>query len=102
MSLSSSVVDFGCVKEGGSVVQMVDLVNSSDVEAIYQWDIDCSGNSVFCILPPSGTVPPQSHTTLKAVYRPTQPIAHHRRVACPILHWVRAVNPRTLTTCRYI
>ncbi|XP_028250251.1 cilia- and flagella-associated protein 65 isoform X2 [Parambassis ranga] len=87
VSLSSSVVDFGCVKEGGSVIQTVDLVNSSDVEANYQWDIDCSGNSVFCILPPSGTVPPHSHATLKAVYRPTQPIAHHRRVACLILHW---------------
>uniref|UniRef100_A0A3Q1BG63 CFAP65 fourth Ig-like domain-containing protein n=1 Tax=Amphiprion ocellaris TaxID=80972 RepID=A0A3Q1BG63_AMPOC len=26
------------------------------------------------------------YTTLKAVYRPTQPITHHRRVACVILH----------------
>ncbi|XP_070832675.1 LOW QUALITY PROTEIN: cilia- and flagella-associated protein 65 [Chaetodon trifascialis] len=84
--LSSSVVDFGCVEEGSAVVQTVELVNSSPAVAIYQWDLDCSGHSVFSIQPASGAVGPHSHTTLKAVYRPTQPIAHHRRVACLILH----------------
>ncbi|XP_073329268.1 cilia- and flagella-associated protein 65 [Pagrus major] len=86
VSLSSSVVDFGCVEEGGAVVQTLELLNSSPVEAIYQLDLDCSGHSVFSIQPASGTVRPHSHTTLKAVYRPTQPIAHHRRMACLILH----------------
>ncbi|GAA6231328.1 coiled-coil domain-containing protein 108 [Lates japonicus] len=86
VSLSSSVVDFGCVEEGGAVIQTMELVNSSSVETIYQWDLDFSGHSVFSIQPASGTVRPHSHTTLKAVYRPTHPIAHHRRVACLILH----------------
>ncbi|XP_051260176.1 cilia- and flagella-associated protein 65 isoform X3 [Dicentrarchus labrax] len=86
VSLSSSVVDFGCVEEGQAVVQTVELVNSSPVDAIYQWDLDCSGHSVFSIHPANGTLRPQSHITLKAVYRPTYPIAHHRRVACLILH----------------
>ncbi|XP_069010849.1 cilia- and flagella-associated protein 65 [Embiotoca jacksoni] len=86
VSLSSSVVDFGCLEEGGSVVQTVKLVNSSPAEAFFTWDIDCNGNSVFSILPASGTVPPYSHTTLKTVYRPTQSIVHHRKVACLILH----------------
>ncbi|KAE8299504.1 Cilia- and flagella-associated protein 65 [Larimichthys crocea] len=86
VSFSTSVVDFGCVEEGGTVIQTVKLVNSSSVEAIFQWDLDCSGHSVFSIQPASGIVLPHSHTTLKAVYRPTQPIAHHRRVACLILH----------------
>lgn len=90
VSFSTSVVDFGCVEEGGTVVQTVKLVNSSSVEAIFQWDLDCSGHSVFSIQPASGIVLPHSHTTLKAVYRPTQPIAHHRRVACLILHRVGA------------
>ncbi|KAK2906267.1 cilia- and flagella-associated protein 65 [Channa argus] len=85
-SLSSSVVDFGCVEEGGIVTQTVELVNSSPAEAIYQWDLDCNGHSVFRIQPTSGTVKPHSQTTLKAFYRPTQPIAHHRRVTCLILH----------------
>ncbi|XP_036966082.1 cilia- and flagella-associated protein 65 isoform X1 [Acanthopagrus latus] len=86
VSLSSSVVDFGCVEEGGAVMQTLELLNSSPVEAIYQLDLDCSGHSVFSIQPACGTVRPHSHTTLKAVYRPTWPIAHHRRVACLILH----------------
>eukprot|EP00064_Thunnus_orientalis_P002417 superscaffoldBa00000175_g2424 len=86
VSLSSSVVDFGCVEERGAVIQTVELVNSSPVEAIYQWDLDCSGHSVFSMQPASGTLRPHSCTTLKAVYRPTQPFAHHRRVACFILH----------------
>uniref|UniRef100_A0A671V1K3 Cilia and flagella associated protein 65 n=1 Tax=Sparus aurata TaxID=8175 RepID=A0A671V1K3_SPAAU len=86
VSLSSSLVDFGCVEEGGAVMQTLELLNSSPVEAIYQLDLDCSGHSVFSIQPASGTVRPHSHTILKAVYRPTQPIAHHRRVACLILH----------------
>lgn len=90
VSLSTAVVDFGCVKEGEIVIQTMKLVNSSPVEAIYQWDLDCNGHSVFSIQPACGTVCPHSHTTLKAVYKPTQPIAHYRRVACLILHRVRA------------
>ncbi|XP_056292370.1 cilia- and flagella-associated protein 65 [Pseudoliparis swirei] len=86
VSLSSSVLDFGCVEEGGVVVQTVELVNSAPVEAFYQWDLDCTGNSVFSIMPASGTVCPHSHTTVEAIYKPTQPIAHHRRVTCIILH----------------
>ncbi|XP_040912258.1 cilia- and flagella-associated protein 65 [Toxotes jaculatrix] len=86
VSLSSPVLDFGCVEEGEAVIKTVELVNSSPVETIYQWDLDCGGHSVFSIQPASGTVHPHSHTTLRAVYRPTHPIAHHRRVACLILH----------------
>ncbi|XP_041857030.1 cilia- and flagella-associated protein 65 isoform X2 [Melanotaenia boesemani] len=85
VSLSSSVVDFGCVEERRSAVKTVELFNSSHVEAIYQWDIDCA-NSVFSILPANGTVPAQSHITLRAVYTPTHPMGHHRRVACLTLH----------------
>ncbi|KAF7662426.1 hypothetical protein LDENG_00236590 [Lucifuga dentata] len=84
--LSSPVVDFGCIKEGETVIQTVELFNSSPAGAVFQWDPDCSGHSVFSIQPAGGTVRPHSHITLKAIYRPTHPIAHHRRVACLILH----------------
>ncbi|KAM3861924.1 LOW QUALITY PROTEIN: cilia- and flagella-associated protein 65 [Diretmus argenteus] len=86
VSLSSSVVDFGCVGEGGEVVRTVTLVNSSPADAVYQWDLDCSGHSVFSVQPAGGRLSPHSHTTLKLVYRPTHPLAHHRRLACLILH----------------
>uniref|UniRef100_A0A672IH14 Si:ch1073-349o24.2 n=1 Tax=Salarias fasciatus TaxID=181472 RepID=A0A672IH14_SALFA len=92
VSLSSTVVDFGCIEEGGSVEKTVELVNSSAAEAIYQWDIDCSGNGVFSILPASGTVLPHSRCTLKAVYRPTQPNAHRRKVACLVVHKVKETD----------
>ena len=88
VSFSCSVVDFGCVEEGEACVRTVEVVNSSPAEAIYQWDLDCSGHSVFTIQPASGILNPYSHTRLKAVYRPTQPLSHHRRVACLLLHRV--------------
>lgn len=92
------MVDFECVEAGGSVVRTVELVNASTAEAFYQWDIDCSGNSVFSILPASGTVLPHSHTRVKAAYRPTQPNAHYRRVACLVLDGVGHVKHGTETS----
>ncbi|XP_015251819.1 PREDICTED: coiled-coil domain-containing protein 108 [Cyprinodon variegatus] len=83
--LSSSVVDFGYVEEKGSAVKTVELLNSSPAQAIYQWDIDCK-NSVFTVLPASGTLNPHGHIKVKVLYKPTHPIAHHRKVACLILH----------------
>ena len=95
VSLSSAVVDFGCVEEGGERVHRVELRNSSPAEAIYQWDLDCNGHSVFQIHPVCGIVRPHSQTSLKAVYKPTGPTAHHRRVPCLILH---AVGDNTKTS----
>ncbi|KAK5609720.1 hypothetical protein CRENBAI_024656 [Crenichthys baileyi] len=83
--LSSSVVDFRCVEERGSAVKTVELLNSSPVQAIYQWNID-GGNSVFSVLPACGTVLPHGNIKVKVLYRPKHPMAHHRRVACLILH----------------
>uniref|UniRef100_H3C1V3 Uncharacterized protein n=1 Tax=Tetraodon nigroviridis TaxID=99883 RepID=H3C1V3_TETNG len=86
VSLSSSVVNFGCVEEGEKRVKRVELINSSPAEAVYQWDLDCGGHSVFSIHPACGIVRPHGQTSLKAVYRPTGATAHHRRVPCLILH----------------
>uniref|UniRef100_A0AAV2K2Q4 Uncharacterized protein n=1 Tax=Knipowitschia caucasica TaxID=637954 RepID=A0AAV2K2Q4_KNICA len=63
-------------------------VTSAEVapEAVFQWDVDCSGLSVFSIQPAEGTIPPQSHISLTVVYKPTQTSIHYRRVACLILH----------------
>uniref|UniRef100_A0A3B4AZK3 Uncharacterized protein n=1 Tax=Periophthalmus magnuspinnatus TaxID=409849 RepID=A0A3B4AZK3_9GOBI len=69
-----------------AVTHAVELVNSSLAEAVFQWDIDCCGYSVFSIQPAGGSVPPQSHITLNVTYKPRQPILHYRRVACLILH----------------
>ncbi|XP_014841480.1 PREDICTED: coiled-coil domain-containing protein 108 isoform X1 [Poecilia mexicana] len=84
LCLSSSVVDFGCVEEKGSAVQTVELLNTSPVQATYQWDID-SANSVFRVSPASGTVLPYGQIKVNVSYKPTHPMPHHRRVACLIL-----------------
>ncbi|XP_055086370.1 cilia- and flagella-associated protein 65 [Periophthalmus magnuspinnatus] len=84
--MSSSIVDFGIVEPEQAVTHAVELVNSSLAEAVFQWDIDCCGYSVFSIQPAGGSVPPQSHITLNVTYKPRQPILHYRRVACLILH----------------
>uniref|UniRef100_A0A8C6V525 Cilia- and flagella-associated protein 65 n=1 Tax=Neogobius melanostomus TaxID=47308 RepID=A0A8C6V525_9GOBI len=84
--LSSSVVDFGKVEPGQEVAYTVKLVNTSQAKAVFQWDIGCSGHSVFSIQPAGGTVPPQSHITLNVSYRPAQSIIHYRRLACLILN----------------
>ncbi|KAM4731000.1 cilia- and flagella-associated protein 65 [Anableps anableps] len=85
LCLSSSVVDFRCVEERGSAVQTVELLNSSPIQAFFQWDID-NKHSVFSVLPASGTVVPNGLIKVKVLYRPRRPMAHHRRVACLILH----------------
>lgn len=82
------MVDFGSVDEGEERVHLLELINSSPAEAVYQWDLDSHGHSVFIIYPACGIVHPHSQTSLKAVYRPTQPAAHHRRVPCLILQTV--------------
>uniref|UniRef100_A0A3B3VS65 Abnormal spindle-like microcephaly-associated protein ASH domain-containing protein n=1 Tax=Poecilia latipinna TaxID=48699 RepID=A0A3B3VS65_9TELE len=84
LCLSSSVVDFGCVEEKRLAVQTVELLNTSPVQATYQWDID-SANSVFRVSPASGTVLPYGQIKVNVSYKPTQPMPHHRRVACLIL-----------------
>ncbi|XP_077437145.1 cilia- and flagella-associated protein 65 isoform X1 [Vanacampus margaritifer] len=86
LSFSSSVVDFGCVEAGAAASQTIDMINSSCVHAIYQWDLDCAGHSVFSIQPQHGTLAPKSCITLTIVYLPSVPFAHHRSVTCFILH----------------
>ncbi|XP_061648370.1 LOW QUALITY PROTEIN: cilia- and flagella-associated protein 65 [Phyllopteryx taeniolatus] len=86
LSFSSSVVDFGCIEVGATASQTIEMINSSFVQANYQWDLDCAGHSVFSIQPQCGTLNVKSRVTLTIFYRPTVPIAHHRSVPCFILH----------------
>ncbi|XP_019896730.2 cilia- and flagella-associated protein 65 isoform X1 [Esox lucius] len=86
VTLSSSVLDFGCVEEGQEAKRSVVMVNSSSVEARYQFDLDASGNGVFSLEPAWGVLPANSSQSLKLTYRPQHPIGHHRRLACLLLH----------------
>ncbi|XP_061142312.1 cilia- and flagella-associated protein 65 [Syngnathus typhle] len=86
LSFSSSVVDFGCVRVGAAASQTMELINSSCVQATFQWDLDCAGHSVFSIQPQCGTLAPKSRVALTVTYLPTVPFAHRRSVPCFILH----------------
>lgn len=89
MSLSMSVLDFGCVAEGERVARTLHLTNSSSVEAQYQFDLGTDGHSVFSVEPLSGAVAPNSALTLRLHFCPRHPIPHHRRLACLVMHRVR-------------
>ncbi|XP_024142553.1 cilia- and flagella-associated protein 65 isoform X3 [Oryzias melastigma] len=85
VSLSSSLLDFGSVEEKQSAAQTLEMINSSSIEAFYQWEINNS-NSIFSIHPAGGAVPPQNRIKVTAVYRPRSVMEHSSRVACLILH----------------
>ncbi|KAK3543244.1 hypothetical protein QTP70_014102, partial [Hemibagrus guttatus] len=86
VTLSSSVVDFGCVKEGEETMHSIHIINSSTVQAYYQFDMDPSNHSVFTLDQPTGTLPAKGSITLHLSFRPYHPIAYHKRAACLILH----------------
>lgn len=86
VSLSSSVVDFGCVEEGEETMRIIHIKNSSTVKAHYQFDMDQSNHSVFTLDQPIGTLPAKGRLTLHLRFRPYHPIAYHKRAACLILH----------------
>lgn len=88
VSLSVSVLDFGCVAEDEQATRALHLTNSSSVVAQYQFDVGTDGHSVFSVEPPCGTVAPSSALTLRLHFCPRHPIPHHRRLACLVMHRV--------------
>lgn len=82
------MVDFGCVEEGEEAMRIIHIINSSTVQAYYQFDIDFSNHSVFTIDQPVGTLPAKGSLTLRLSFYPHHPIAYHKRAACLILHRV--------------
>ncbi|XP_050976101.1 cilia- and flagella-associated protein 65 [Labeo rohita] len=86
VSLNTSVLDFGCVEEGTEVTHNVQIINSSEVLAHYQFDVDTGSHNVFRIDKPCGSLPGSSKITLCVKFRPHQPIAYHKTVTCLLLH----------------
>ncbi|XP_015214914.2 cilia- and flagella-associated protein 65 [Lepisosteus oculatus] len=85
VSLTNSVVNFGCVELGGSAVQTLEMTNTSDVPAHYQFCIDGS-HSIFGIDRPWGVLPGESSLALHLRFQPSQPIGYYRRLVCLIHH----------------
>ncbi|XP_077176848.1 cilia- and flagella-associated protein 65 isoform X2 [Paroedura picta] len=85
VSLQHPFVYFSCINLGESLVRPLNITNTSDVLAYYQFDIDCS-QSIFSIDHPCGTLAGMSTVTLKVTFQPTFPMIYYRRVVCLIHH----------------
>ncbi|XP_063144976.1 cilia- and flagella-associated protein 65 [Candoia aspera] len=78
-------VYFSCINLGEYLIQPLDITNTSDVPAYYQFDIDCT-QSVFSFDRPYGVLNGMSTITLKVTFQPTHPIICYRRVVCLVHH----------------
>ncbi|XP_063789952.1 cilia- and flagella-associated protein 65 [Pseudophryne corroboree] len=85
VSLQTSLLNFGVMNLGEKVLRTLEMTNSSDVPALYQFDIDTS-ESVFSFDRPYGTLGPRETQSVKIIFSPAHPIPHYRRVACLIHH----------------
>ncbi|XP_068102097.1 cilia- and flagella-associated protein 65 isoform X2 [Hyperolius riggenbachi] len=85
VSLQTSVLNFGLVNLGEKMLRTLEMTNSSDVPALYQFDIDTS-ESVFSFDRPRGVLGPGESLSVKVVFSPVNPIPHYRRVSCLLHH----------------
>ncbi|XP_062482789.1 cilia- and flagella-associated protein 65 isoform X1 [Pezoporus occidentalis] len=85
VSLHQDSLDFDWINLGQSLMRMLEISNTSDVPAYYQFDIGVTG-SVFSLDRPCGVLEGTTTLVLKVTFRPTHPISYHRRVVCLVHH----------------
>ncbi|XP_072274117.1 cilia- and flagella-associated protein 65 [Pyxicephalus adspersus] len=85
VSLQTSVLNFGLVNLGEKILRTLEMTNSSDVPALFQFDINIS-ESVFYIDRPYGTLSPGETLSVNVTFSPIHPIPHYRRVTCLLHH----------------
>ncbi|XP_060117268.1 cilia- and flagella-associated protein 65 isoform X2 [Heteronotia binoei] len=78
-------VYFDCINLGESLTRPLNITNTSDVPAYYQFDIDCK-QSIFYFDHPCGILSGMSTITLKVTFQPTYPMIYYRRVVCLVHH----------------
>ncbi|ELU10422.1 hypothetical protein CAPTEDRAFT_209666 [Capitella teleta] len=81
--LNKAVVNFMLIDLGQGATKTIDIVNESDVEATFQFQIDCN-ESAFKFQVTNGILPSNSRKTIIINFSPTHAINYHRRVACLI------------------
>ncbi|XP_018410429.1 PREDICTED: coiled-coil domain-containing protein 108 [Nanorana parkeri] len=85
VSLHTSVLNFGLVNLGEEILRTLEMTNSSDVPALFQFDINTS-ESVFSFDRTYGTLGPGETRSVKITFSPIHPIPHNRRVTCLLHH----------------
>ncbi|KAK7484650.1 hypothetical protein BaRGS_00024058, partial [Batillaria attramentaria] len=83
VQLSTTSVNFLQIEEGETASRTVDMINTSDIDAVYQFVID-SEESVFNIGQLSGIVKAESRIRVSIRFIPAHPINYYRRVTCLI------------------
>ncbi|XP_025115261.1 cilia- and flagella-associated protein 65-like isoform X2 [Pomacea canaliculata] len=81
--LSTTSINFNQIDEGQTATRTIDVVNTSDIDAVYQFMLDNS-ESVFQVQQLSGEIKAHSHVTLCLTFNPVHPISYLRRVTCLI------------------
>ena len=71
------------IDQGDTAARTIDIINTSDIDAFYQFVIDCE-ESVFWFKQQSGVVKADSRVTLSLKFIPTAPMNYYRRVTCLI------------------
>lgn len=83
VQLSAKVINFLQIDVGEVATKTLDLINDSDIDAEYQFMIDCE-ESVFKFERTSGVLKASERKTLILRFIPQHPINYHRRVTCMI------------------
>ncbi|KAL5005595.1 hypothetical protein ScPMuIL_016753 [Solemya velum] len=83
LQLSSRVVNFKQIDIGETATRTIELYNGSDVEAVYEFMIDCN-ESVFKFERVCGVLKPEAYQTIILKFQPTHPINYHRQVTCMV------------------
>ncbi|XP_069838637.1 cilia- and flagella-associated protein 65 isoform X2 [Dendropsophus ebraccatus] len=97
VSLQTTLVNFGLLQLGEKVVRTLEITNTSDVPAVYQFVID-NAKSVFSFDRPFGTLNAKETQSIRITFCPMHPIPHYRRVAC-LLHHQDPLFVDLLGTC---
>ncbi|ESO88046.1 hypothetical protein LOTGIDRAFT_219687 [Lottia gigantea] len=83
VQLSFKAVNFMQIDVGQTATKSVEVINSSDVEAVYQFMIECE-ESVFKFDKVSGILKPNSKDTIILKFTPPYPINYHRKITCMV------------------
>ncbi|XP_076448439.1 cilia- and flagella-associated protein 65-like [Babylonia areolata] len=81
VQLSTGSINFMQIDNGETATRTVEVINNSDVDAVFQFVIDCE-ESVFTFQQVSGVVKADSRVVLPIRFTPSAPINFYRRVTC--------------------
>ncbi|XP_071792552.1 cilia- and flagella-associated protein 65-like [Asterias amurensis] len=83
VTLGSKVLNYGLITAGQSATRTVEIINKSNVAAVFKFMID-SSESIFKFGVESCKLEPNTTQTIVVLFTPTYPINYYRRVTCVV------------------